>query len=770
MERAMPQPAFLRNRLTWITLAAATLALTLPAAAAETTGTGQDIQPGQLPELAERGQFIELLTRLKDDYPGRDDATVQSLIHDLERYRDHRDKDREQRRQAHEDALDEVRKALDDDRVEDALVSAIEAHGLADNPDATLERAIVKQLVERADQAGINAKKNSNWVKALNLYRLLDLLYDDYGHYREQVKLASKHVRVLRIYAPQVLRDLYEQRRKEREARREKNNNDDADTDPNDANADDPSDDDSFEAPVIDDDSWQTQLKGVSRTMLREALHHAARKHIRQPGYLPLMQGAVDALLVLVRTESLADTFPAFHDKAKVDRFTDFLERTAAKLDAKAKNPQNNQDQREMGFIEANSMINEIRVMNDNTLDLPERVLIYEMGEGATATLDDFSGVIWPRQMHTIRRSMQGKFSGVGIKITRENGQLTVESPLPGTPAFRAGIQADDIIAEVDGADTSTWSLDKAVRQITGPKGTVVTLGIERRGEEELIDYDIRRAEIEIASVLGWRRQGDDKWDYMIDPDSRIGYVRISQFLPQTADDLDAAVQKMQDAGDVKGLIVDLRFNPGGLLDAAVAVADRFVKEGPIVFNVDGDGQRVNDGRQPRHAEAQRTYKHFPVVVLINQGSASASEIVSGALQDYGRAVVLGTRSFGKGSVQDVVALAQGEALLKLTTQHYMLPEGRIIHRRPNDETWGIAPDLKIEMTDEQAADAIEFRRQVDVLRNGDAGDDDPQATQILSEGKDPQLEAALLVLKTRLAARHIAMAQMPQKRAASKR
>ncbi len=459
-----------------------------------------------------------------------------------------------------------------------------------------------------------------------------------------------------------------------------------------------------------------------------------------------------------MRTDALADTFPSFKNEKAVAEFRDFLDNLRNQL--KAPN-------QEIGFLRAATIIDQIMHKNEQTLDLPDRVLIYEMAEGATSTLDKFSSVIWPEEKQNFNRSTQGKFYGVGIRISREDGRLTVESPLPGTPAYRAGIQADDVIAKVDGKDTSAWSLNKAVRHITGPEGTIVTLGIERRGQPELIEYDIRRAEIEIKSILGWQHTENGGWNYFIDPQDHIGYVRLTQFIPQSVNDLDDAVNQMQQNGPINGLILDLRFNPGGLLSSAVDVADRFISEGPIVFTVDGDGHRTDERRAKRH----RTYQPFPVVVAVNQGSASASEIVTGALQDYGRAVVVGTRSFGKGSVQDLFPLDNYKAYFKLTTQHYMLPLGRIIHRMPHSKTWGIEPDLKVKMTNEQVADAIDFRREVDVIRPADAAGQkaQPKADEILSKGMDPQLEAALLVLKTRLAAEHIAMTQTAESHASSK-
>lgn len=682
----------------------------------------------QLPDLAEAGQFTELLTHLRNDYPGVQLTNVEGLIQDLERYHANEAERTTARRKAYDEALTKVDARLQENKLEEALVAAIEAHGLADDAKTLLATSNVQGLVERAEQAARTAEENSDWVEALSLYRLLELLIDDRATYREPVNQARRHVRVLQIYAPDQLEALYEARR--------------ARLSPEEAKEEDP-------VPV-EKIAWQVRLKDISPQILQDTLLRAVQLHISGTNYTALMRGAVDGLLVLVRTEVLAETFPGLADPKAADEFRGYLERLSASLKAPNK---------KLSAADASAVVDRIMLMNDRTTKLPTSVLVYEMTQGATETLDEFSAVIWPRELELFSRSTEGTFTGVGIRISRNKGQLTVESPLLGTPAYQAGIKPGDIIAEVDGQDTSTWSLDKAVDEITGLEGTIVTLSIKRDDNPELIKYPIRRTSIAIESILGWEHSAAGDWNYLIDADNRIGYVRLSQFLPQTAGDLDAAIDKMQQQGPLNGLILDLRFNPGGLLKAAIQVADRFIDQGPIVSTVDAKGNRTHEHRARRF----HTYQPFPLVILINQGSASASEIVAGALQDHSRALIVGTRSFGKGSVQDVLALEGGQAALKLTTQHYMLPLGRIIHRQPEDTVWGIEPDLVVEMTTQQIADALELRQDVDVLRDkADLAPDAemPRAEDLLTKGLDPQLETALLVLKTKLVAQSIAMAQ----------
>jgi carboxyl-terminal processing protease len=306
--------------------------------------------------------------------------------------------------------------------------------------------------------------------------------------------------------------------------------------------------------------------------------------------------------------------------------------------------------------------------------------LVYGAIQGAVGSLDPHSSFMTPEDFKELQVETKGKFSGIGIEITLKNQILTVVSPIEGTPAFRAGLKAGDQIVKVDGTPTKNISLTEAVRKIRGAKGSRVTLTINRQEFTKPKDFSIVRDIIPIRSVRARVIDGG------------YGYIRVANFQDQTDRDLRNYLQKMcRQKTPLKGLILDLRNDPGGLLDQAVMVADEFLSHGLIVKTEGRDArQQMRFHARPGHLGDR---EQFPLIVLINEGSASASEIVAGALKDQNRAVVVGTKSFGKGSVQTIIPLADGSAL-RLTTALYYTPSGKTIHEK------GIMPDIEVTDTD----------------------------------------------------------------------
>ena len=293
---------------------------------------------------------------------------------------------------------------------------------------------------------------------------------------------------------------------------------------------------------------------------------------------------------------------------------------------------------------------------------------------GMLTSLDPHSAYLTPDLYKELQVDTKGSFGGLGIEITVRNGVLTVVSPIEDTPAYRAGVKAGDQVIKIDGEFTKDMTLVEAVKKMRGPKGSKVILSIKREGVNSLFDVSLVREVIKIQSVKS-------KW-----LDKGYGYIRLAQFQERSANDVERALETWSREGAIEGIVLDLRNDPGGLLTQAVKVSDLFLDAGMIVYT---DG-RLENQKQKYFARRPGSYTDFPMVVLVNGGTASASEIVAGALQDHKRAVILGTTTFGKGSVQTILPLDDNSAL-RLTTARYYTPSGRSI------QATGIVPDIVLE-------------------------------------------------------------------------
>ena len=350
--------------------------------------------------------------------------------------------------------------------------------------------------------------------------------------------------------------------------------------------------------------------------------------------------------------------------------------------------------------------------------EVPPKDLIYNAIKGTLRGLDPHSSFLDPDMYREMQVETSGSFGGLGIEITLRDDVLTVVAPIEGTPAYRAGIQPGDRILKIEGLSTKDMQLADAVKRMRGKPGSKITVTIVREGWTEPKDFLITREQIRVQSVK----------NNQLEPG--IEYIRLRQFQEQTSNDLETALEKYAKDGKIQGLVLDLRNNPGGLLTSAVEVTEKFLEPGKLVVYTEG---RVRNQNMRFSSNAKRSFTDFPIVVLVNQGSASASEIVAGALQDYGRAVVLGTQSFGKGSVQTIIPLSDGSGL-RLTTAKYFTPKGRSIHGK------GITPDIVVDgpKTTAQAPDRARIRHPT------------PPVAETPQEQlkRDPQLQRALDLLK----------------------
>ncbi|MEC7433445.1 MAG: S41 family peptidase [Pseudomonadota bacterium] len=361
------------------------------------------------------------------------------------------------------------------------------------------------------------------------------------------------------------------------------------------------------------------------------------------------------------------------------------------------------------------------RIKDAYVEDVSDTQLLESAIKGMLSDLDPHSTYLAPKDYEELEESTSGEFGGLGIEVGMENGFVKVISPIDDTPAQKAGVQAGDLIIKLDEKPVKGMSLEEAVNLMRDKPGTVLTLTIMREGESAPIEIDVTRDVIKVTSVKS----------RMID--NGYGYVRVTQFQAETGRQFLKALSDLEDehGNDLDGLIIDLRNNPGGVLQAAVETADALLDEGLIVYT---EG-RIQSSRLRFSAKPGDVMAGTPIVVLINGGSASASEILAGALQDHERAVVMGTQSFGKGSVQTVIPLDETHAI-KMTTARYFTPDGRSI------QATGIKPDIEVRPAELKELDSRPFFTEADLSGHLE-GENEEEARKAREQAAEAQASAA---------------------------
>ncbi len=589
-----------------------------------------------------------------------------------------------------------------------AMYQARLAKQMARPQDNLADQDWYKAIVSDTKARAVKAEADAKWYDAMMAYAALADLEDTNEQIKDKLKIVQRHVRVLGLYG-----------------KREESASKPATSGPKSKSGPKGQDDESVEEA---EPHWKDLVEGVDADMVEKAITQMDGYYVTTVDYRKVCRGALTSVRVLVETPQASYSFPTLGDQTKK---TAFLSAIEGQLETVEKRDR-------VDHLDLVLALNSVLRANERTVQIPTEVLVVEFTDGFLDELDKFSSMIWPYDLDAFRKQTMGNFSGIGVQIMKEPGEpLKVVTPLPDSPAFRAGIKTGDYIVKVDGKPTEKLPVDKLVRMITGEKGTKVTLTIKRQAK--LVDYAIERAEITIRTIKGWRQKADGEWDFFIDPEHTVGYIRMTQFTDQTPRDMTEAITQLRKAG-MRSLVLDLRFNPGGLLPAATMVADEFLKSGKIVST---------QGRQTRHneisAQDSGVYLEGDLVVLINNQSASAAEIVSGALKDWRRAIIIGQRTFGKGSVQNVIPIRK-QALLKLTTAYYYLPSGRLLHRRNGEKEWGVDPDIDVLVTPRQIRRWLEIRRKTDLLQDVDPQElSDDLAAQFQA---DLQLNTAVVLLK----------------------
>ena len=404
-----------------------------------------------------------------------------------------------------------------------------------------------------------------------------------------------------------------------------------------------------------------------------------------------------------------------------------------------------------------------MEIIDQEYVEKPDRDKLYQAAmKGMIDSLDPYSGYIPIDSLKPFQAVLDQEFGGLGVSLDgpKRRERLTVVATIFDSPAYRAGIKPGDVILKIDGVDSAHSEVEVVSKKLRGREGTSVTLTLERSNETKPLEITVTRARIEVESVLGDRRRMDGKWEYMMEHDPQIAYLRIELFGEKTTEELRRAIASVNK--ECRGIIIDLRDNTGGLLISATDICDMFLDDGKMVST------RIRGDRLDHSYEAKKGTEipnSVPIAVLINEHSASASEVVAACLQDRCRATVVGNRSFGKGSVQNVIPLDAGLAAMRLTTAYYYPPSGRLIHRKPNakpEDVWGVHPDEGCEVKLDESAflKSIErFRKRADPIANGLSNTRKPniqdgaetRASFDSTIQDDPQLLKAVDVLQTKM-------------------
>ena len=673
----------------------------------------------------------EVVESLFDSVPDESSEMLNVFRTELESFKKHRKDEKEANTIAREEALTEMRAFALEDKIMQAMQSAIKAQALSSDINSVLYNEDAQQVLKEAVSAISNQTENKNLLVSQLLSFYLRTFYEDTAR-RDLYELWNKRheefaidAMLLRYYAPEYHHGLWTEQSKLR--------------------GDDPPD------PLQDKskDLWKERIDDISQFMVIQSLHKAEAEHMDQVSWEELLTGGLDAIRRIGRLPELAETFPKLADAELRTAWQAAIEEESQAIPQYLRHVSGNKT-----LVQ---LLKRILASNDLTLELPENVLLCEFGDGAMSKLDKYSAIVWPNEKRQFDQATEGNFVGVGIVIRQSpTGEILVVNPIDGSPAYYGGVVPEDIITHVNGSSTSGWSVRDAVDKITGKQGTSVTLTIKRETQEEPLSLMLARDRIILRSVSGWNKKdisedGDPIWDWYIDQQNHIGYIKLSGFSKSSYADILAAIREMQEIAEPNGLILDLRHNPGGLLPIARKISNLFINKGSIVSGENANGEMLFDMR----AYANRAYlSDWPLVVLINQGSASASEIVSGSVQAHGAGIIVGQRSWGKGSVQTVHNIGSGNlALVKLSTQFYRLPAtdegpGRFVHKRKGSTDWGVVPDIEVRMSTEQITQSNNLRRDAQMLILGIDNANLPSINDLLTEGLDPQLETALLLLR----------------------
>lgn len=659
-----------------------------------------------------RGEFAQAQQLLQ---PLADTPPAQQLMHLIQRYYEIEQYRREEKTTAYREQSEKLKtieerlsakEVIDANDIDEAMAVVYQAREYAENEEkqVLLNRPFILNLISRMKTLGQEYEQQGKWVDAYaHCYYWLTLLYEDDTALRDKAE---------------ELADLAE-----------------------------------IELSMKDSSCGETaaqRYEGIQTVMLHRALQLLDANYVNGVDYRAMISKALlRCRRIGIMLEKTQEKTAWTASKEAIDRWNTGLEVLEKQLAETLSEP--------LQMTEMTDFLEDVLALNSATINLPDEVVIAHVTEASFAALDPFTNMVWPWSVQDFEKSMTQQFTGIGVEISKATGVLKVVSLLPDTPAYKSGLDADDEIIAVNGEPTDDMTIFCAVSKITGPKGTKVTLTVRRPSTGQVKDVTITRDKIVVQPLRGWTREANGQWNYFIDPENRIGYVRLTSFTETSGPDLDEVLRKLEKNG-LSGLILDLRFNSGGYLQSAAEVVDLFVREGVIVKSSPRYGLDTYE-----IAHRSGTHPDYPLVILINGSSASASEIVAGALQDpeHRRATLVGQRTYGKGSVQVVTSFTGGGSQMKYTVAYYHLPSNQQVKNRYQMEKlgrkdWGIAPDVTVEMLRNETQKMLDIQRDNDVLSQTDHPENGAASRRHQLEETlqaDPQLSIGLLVLQSKLIA-----------------
>ena len=411
--------------------------------------------------------------------------------------------------------------------------------------------------------------------------------------------------------------------------------------------------------------------------------------------------------------------------------------------------------QRDSDYTFVRTLVDIYRQVGTNYVENVDETKLQQAAiAGMLEQLDPHTIYVPPDKEQEFNNALEGSFKGVGIQLNvNTKDEIEVITPIDDSPAWKAGVLPGDVILKVNGESVVGKGLKEVIPKVTGPSGTKVTLTM-RRATGETVDLTMTRQEFVVPQIKGIERKADNTWNFWADEKNKIGYVRLTQFTPDVGAQMKDLLQSLLKQG-MRGLVFDLRFDPGGRLEEAEQILDLLIKQGTLVTT-----RGRNRPEQKMMAHAEGTLADFPLVVLVNEYSASASEVVAGALKDLKRAEVVGARSYGKGSVQEVVPLDGNAGELKLTVAYWYLPSGKRVQRLKDATEWGVEPDYVVPLDEAAMAKLVEAQRltermrvatTVPVTRPATRASDGPATTQGVDIVTDTQLEKAVDVVRQKL-------------------